>query len=80
MAAEILQLAGVTPVLPDDLPVGPDASPRMKADWCSARARHCVRQARLCRRLGLPIDKWVRAVRLFRFARDTWRARARRLS
>lgn len=79
MAAEMIP-AGVAPVLSDHLPLGPDASPTMHADWCSARARHCLSQARVCRSLGLPIDKWLRAVRLFRFARDMWRVRARRLS
>ncbi len=73
MAAEMIS-AGVLPVLADS--PSPHDPPATHADWCALRARECMRRARLCRRIGIPADKWTRAALIFRAARQAWRARA----
>ena len=74
MAAEMIP-AGGTPVLLDPNPPGPTASPKAHAEWCAQRGFECMRYVRLCRRCGLPDGRWITAARLFRVARQAWRAR-----
>lgn len=72
MASEIIP-ARVTLVPSDFLPL--DASPQAHADYCARRARECTWHARVARRYGFPSEKWLRAARLFRYARIAWRER-----
>jgi hypothetical protein len=76
MAAQMIP-AGETPVLLEHVPPGPTASPQAHADWCAQRGWECVRRMRLCRHRGLPRERWLTAARLFRMARQAWRARAK---
>ncbi len=73
MAAEMIS-AGVLPVLADSPAY--DSPPEVHATWCALRGRECMHRVRLCRRLGLPDGKWLKAALMFRAAREAWRARA----
>ena len=71
---------GKIPVLIDLTPLPHNSSPQARADWCAQLARECIRCARLARSYDLPTHDWLLTARLFRFARNRRRARAKRAS
>jgi hypothetical protein len=79
MATEMIPPTGflIPPESPAEWPPSTHL-PGPHADWCAERARHCVREARAACFCGLSPQRWLQAARMFRFARDQWRARQER--